>query len=396
MKKWLSVVMIGVLCLALVIGVACGGGEKEEGVKEVKFGLAGPLSGILGAVIGTPVKQALELADEQIGEFTVAGESYRWNLMVLDNQWTSAGGVATATKLIFDEGVKFMHQAGSSSAMAAQPICEEAGVLLDMSGGGLEAFGPDKPHTFQISPTYVECTPAFFKWLTTEHPEVKRVAIAQTNDETGHAIADAAVGAAEYYGLEVVATEFTPVELTELYPLATKLVNKNPDLVIASTTVLSPMWEMGYEGLGAGIIWFSSMAESAGWENVQGYLIYQPQPMGEWLSEELREFVAEYENRYGAEFTQGPLYACTILDVLTEVLKKAGTVDDVDKIIETLETETFDTWIGPVRFGAEELIGIGHWLMWPVPISEVSGQELHTVTVVPADEAWELAAEVYK
>jgi hypothetical protein len=37
-KKWLSVAAIVALCLALVIGVACGGGEEEEGVKEVKFG----------------------------------------------------------------------------------------------------------------------------------------------------------------------------------------------------------------------------------------------------------------------------------------------------------------------------------------------------------------------
>jgi len=358
--------------------------------------LAGPLSGILGAVIGIPVVNALELANEQIGEFTVAGESYRWDLMVVDNEWSSAGGVATATKLIFDEGIDFMHQAGSSSAMAAQPICEEAEVLLDISGAGLEAFGPDKPHTFQISPTYVECTPAFFQWLTTEHPEVKRVAIAQTDDDTGHQIADAAVGAAEYFGLEVVATEFTPVELMELYPLATKLMSKNPDLVIGSTTVLSPMWEMGYEGLSAGIIWLSSMAESAGWENVQGYLNYQPQPMGEWLADEVREFVAEYESRYGAEFTQGPFYVCTILYVLTEALKKAGTMEEVERIIEVLETETFDTWIGPVRFGGEELVGIDHLLMWPVPISEVRGEELHTIHVVPAGEAWELAVEIYE
>ena len=74
MKKWLSVVAIVVLSLALVIGVACGGGEEEdeEGVKEVKFGVGAPLSGIMGAVLGVPTQQGFELANDYIGEFTVA------------------------------------------------------------------------------------------------------------------------------------------------------------------------------------------------------------------------------------------------------------------------------------------------------------------------------------
>ena len=62
MKKWLSVVAIVVLSLALVVGVACGGDEdEEEGVKEVKFGIGLPLSGFMGAVLGIPTQQGFEL-----------------------------------------------------------------------------------------------------------------------------------------------------------------------------------------------------------------------------------------------------------------------------------------------------------------------------------------------
>ena len=56
MKRWLSVAVITFLCLALVIGIACGGEEQEQGIKEVKLGWGEALSGVLGAVVGIPGK----------------------------------------------------------------------------------------------------------------------------------------------------------------------------------------------------------------------------------------------------------------------------------------------------------------------------------------------------
>jgi ABC-type branched-subunit amino acid transport system substrate-binding protein len=128
-KRWLSVVAIVVLCLALVIGVACGG-EEEEGITELKMGIGVPLSGLYGAVVGVPAKYAYSMAAQDIGVFTVGGQRYRWKLIIEDNLATTAGGVASATKLIFEDGVDFMIQAAASSALAAQPICERSRVIL--------------------------------------------------------------------------------------------------------------------------------------------------------------------------------------------------------------------------------------------------------------------------
>jgi len=225
---------------------------------------------------------------------------------------------------------------------------------------------------------------------------VKRIALASSDDETGHASSEAAVTAAEYFGLEVVAEEFVPPGTTELYPVATKLMTRDPDLVISSTLTLQPMWDMGYEGLGAHIVWMTTLGESLGWDNVQGFLIYYPNPYGEWLPQEVRDFAAEYERRYGSELTVGAWLAAMILQVHTSALEKAGTVDDIDKIIATMETEALDTMLGPLRYGGEELIGVNHILMWPAPIGEIRGQELHILAVIPADEAEALAVEVYK
>jgi branched-chain amino acid transport system substrate-binding protein len=393
-KKWLSVAAVMLLCLALVIGVACGGGEDEEGVKEVQFGMGLPLSGLFGAVLGVPAKQGLELANEKVGEFTVAGQSYRWKLIFEDSRWTGEGGAASTTKLIHEHGVKIMHQLGADPGFTAQPICEEAGVLL-LTSAGIDALGPDKPYTFQVMPNSWWNAPSFFRWLSTAHPEVETVAMVNTDDINGRGIADANIAAAEHYGLEVIASEFTPREMVEFYPLATRVVNLNPDLIHADSRVLEVMRELGYENLAYYVLWGTSYGESRGWDIVQDYLIYYPVAVGEGLPEGVRGFAAEYEARYGLELAQTAYWEAMMLYVMTEAVKKAGTVDDVDKIIATLETETFDTPAGVFECGGEKIDGIGHFLSWPAWIGEIKGQDYHVIEEILADEAEALAEEVF-
>jgi len=397
MKKRLLVTGIIVLSLMLLSGAACTcKGEEAEGVNEVKFGIGLPLTGLMGTIVGWPAKYGFEFAAEKIGEFTVAGESYRWNLIIEDNQWGGMGGVSTATKFIYEDEVKIMHQAGADAAATAQYICEEAGVLLDVAGAGPDVLGPDKPHIFHTSPTYVLHTPAFFHWLTSHYPEVKTVAIAMSDDEIGHGIADAAILAAEHFGYDVVSEDYYPPETWEFSHLANKLVRKNPDLVIGSVLTLAPMKDMGWDGLTAFIGWTSGFGDLAGWDNVQGFLIYQPNPLGADQPQAVRDFAREFREQYKASFTMAAWYGATVLYVMTEALQKAGTVDDVDKIIEALETETFDTMVGPLSYGGEELDGIGHMLVWPAPIAEIRDHSYHVIAEYTPEEAEALAIEVYK
>jgi hypothetical protein len=61
-----------------------------------------------------------------------------------------------------------------------------------------------------------------------------------------------------------------------------------------------------------------------------------------------------------------------------------------------MHTETFDTWIGPVHFDGEELVGVDNIMLWPGTVHEIRGEEYTLVHEMSADEAYELAVEVYK
>lgn len=77
-------------------------------------------------------------------------------------------------------------------------------------------------------------------------------------------------------------------------------------------------------------------------------------------------------------------------------MQKAGTVDDVDKMMEVMWSEVyFDTGLGPMRFGGNELIGINNILLWPGLIHEIRGQDCVLVYEMTPDEAYDLACEVY-
>ena len=364
MKKWLSLVAIVVLCLALVMGVACGGEKEESGAKKLKFGIGLPLSGIYGAYAGIPAKQGFELANDMIGEFTVGGERYRWNLIFEDSGLTGAGGVASTSKFVYDHDVDFMFQSTADPGFAAIPITEELGMILDMAAGSPFNYGPDMPHTFQTLNSWHLGIAPFFDWFTEEHPEVKHVATSLIEGQLGAALLDAVEGCCDYYGLDLE-SETHPMASVEYYPIATRIMSYHPDLVIGIVPLFEVLWEMGYEGLCACYHWTESTWGTVSSDDTLGMLIFMPHPIGD-LWPEVAAMAAEYEERYGAEFTSASLQTLTLLYLYTDILKQAGTVDDTDKIIETMETGTFATPVGPIHYGCEELNGIGHFLTYPL------------------------------
>ncbi len=399
MKRWLSYVAIAVLALALVIGAACGGEgeEEEEGVTELKMGVGIPMTGGYGAVVGVPAKYAFSMAVEKIGQFTVAGEEYRWKLVFEDNVGTVAGGAAATTKFIFEHHVDFMHQATADPALAAQPICQEKGIILDVAGANPEHFALDRPLFFQIAATWVVNMAPFFDWLSKEHPEVKRVAFVAPDDNTGYSLGDAIEACADHYGLEVVAGEYTPTGMTEYFPVVTRVMSKDPDLFLTTgVEATEVMWDMGYEGLAATWYWLPSQADDAGWDRCQGCLFFMPIPLaGVWP--EAEALGVEFEDRYGVEMTPAAFWALNVMYIITDALRQAGTVDDIDKIVETMETGSFESLLGPIYYGGEELNGVGHMAIWPSPIYEVVGEdEYRVIDVYTPEETEALVNEVYK
>ena len=85
------------------------------------------------------------------------------------------------------------------------------------------------------------------------------------------------------------------------------------------------------------------------------------------------------------------------LYIWTDILKQAGTVDDTDKIVETMESSTFESLLGPMYYGGRAVNGVGHIGVWPVPIFEIVGEsEYRLLTVYTPEESEALLNEVFR
>ncbi|MQY72126.1 MAG: ABC transporter substrate-binding protein, partial [Dehalococcoidia bacterium] len=261
MKKWLSLAALVVLGLALVIGAACGGdGEEEEGVTKLKWGIGIPLTGGYGAAVGVPAEKAF----------------------FEDNLATVAGGNASTMKFIHDHHVDFMHQATADPGLCAVSITEEYGMILDTAGINYDELDPNKPHFFQSSATWSLHAPAFFHWLKEARPEVHTIAFVGPDDRTGHAVGDSIVAAAEHFGFDMVVEEYTTPETVEYSHIVTAIYPKDPDIIVTTTIdIYVLLKERGWDGLGVSYYWTDAGPEKVGWGNVEGVILYLPNPIGD-------------------------------------------------------------------------------------------------------------------
>ncbi len=122
MKKILALVLAVLLCLSMV---ACGGTKNDE--KVIKIGVFEPASGANGAG-GKQETLGVLYANSVQNEITIGGETYKVELVVVDNQSDDAKGVTAAAELVSKGVVAVLGSYGSSVSIAASPTFEEAGI----------------------------------------------------------------------------------------------------------------------------------------------------------------------------------------------------------------------------------------------------------------------------
>ena len=367
-------------------------------VKEVLYGYGVPLTGARGATYGIPAKRTFEMAAEKIGEFVVAGQRYRFKVLFEDNLYTTAGGVASATKLIFENKVKFMGQFGTSPTMAARPLTEKSKILLFPVSTPPDTLGPQYPYTFRVYEGREENTPLAFEWMVKNYPFVKVFYNILPDDDTGIAVYEATARAAKGYGIKTP-IQYYPVGATDFYPMLAKALLEKPDVIHATVGEAPLIWkqarEKGFRGLFFTATYKSEYMKVAGPQILEGLIFMNPDLYDESTPDGWRNWAIEFKKKYNEEADPVMRFPYLELFVLSDAMKKAGTTEDVDKIAKVLETEWLETPIGKMKFGGKDLYGIDHQLFTPVWVGQITNGKQEVKDVMSVEVMLESLRKAY-
>ncbi|HVZ07143.1 ABC transporter substrate-binding protein [Rhodopila sp.] len=356
--------------------------------KVIVLGVSIPLSGP-AAPTGITTQRTLEHAFELINAkgIMIGGDRYTIRPQFYDNKYIPAEAVAIVEKMLADN-VHFLFSSGSGNSVPVVGKTTEAKVLQMSGASGKEHLtGPKFPYSFRVQPTN-ETAYAVYPWIKQTYPEVKRVAHMNPSDEAGYTESEDRRMISEKNGFTTVGNEYFKRGSTDMYPVATRLVALNPDMIDFGGTIgrdqglaVKALRELGYKGkILLGYSDAKSFVDIAGADAAEGTILFdtlaEPQNAGQ------KELYDWWIKTYGPPF---PSYAFLMWDwpfMFADALRKAQSTDPV-KVAEAMRTITYHGIFGEERFGMKSVYGIDSSLTRDIPMSVIKGGKPVFLATVP-------------
>ena len=366
---------------------ALAGRRARADNKEITIGVSIPLTGP-GAATGITTQRTLEHGVELINAdgIQIGPDSYTLKLAFYDNKYVPAEAVTIVEKVLAD-GVRFLISLGSGNSVpvVAKTTAVHALQLSYASGKG-HLTAPEFPLSFRVAPTN-ETAYAVYPWLRTEYKDVQKVGHMNPSDEAGFTESEDRRMIAEKNGFSNVANEFFKRGSTDFYPVATRLVGANPDLIDFGGTIgrdqslgCKALRELGYKGrIMIGYSDAKSFVEVAGPEAAEGTLLFDT--LVDPQNAQQKELQEWWLKKYGPPF---PTFAFSVWDtpfILALGMKQAQSADPV-KIAEALRGAHWEGLYGPEAFGMKSIYGIDTTITRAIPMAVIKGGKPTQLAVV--------------
>ncbi len=391
------------ISLAIVLAFAVAKAPFAGAAETLKIGVIAPMSGP-GAPWGIALLRGVELAAEKInatGGIKAGGKTYMIKLISGDDKYSGKGGVDAASKLVYQDKVKYIvGSISSASTLAFQAITEPAKVLIMPNTYSNKVPAPEKPYTFRIVMTSHEVAKVQYKWIRENKKGVKKVAVISPNDASGWAVSEHAKMAAEANGFNVVFDQFYERGTTDFYPVLTKMLTKKPDWFDTGASppgdyslMMKQARELGYKGGFSTTTGINpaTVIKIAGKEYAEGFLGPNLDTSGPFATEEEREFEKTYLKKYGPPFNPIALAFYPPLFVLKQGIEQANSVDTT-KVMKKMGQPgwKFD-WMGKEAWwGGIDYYGIDRQVISNISVSVMKDGKMVTIERFWSDVVSEL------
>lgn len=326
------------------------------------------------------------------GGITLNGEVYMVDIKLEDNKGTADGASAAATKLIQDEGVRFVTGSGPPPLTnAIGSVAEPAGVLYaSIYNNGTKAEqNPDRKFTFVANPDSFAGQISAMTYLKELHPEVKTIAYVLIDDGQIADNTPQVKASAEALGLEIVGDiiGFAPPTV-DFTPIAQKAVERDADAIMLGNgspdymgQTLKAARTMGYTKP----IFVCSMTppqdimKIAGPEASTNFFghgiseLVEVPDLPEITKEVIAMAVADPDiGRFDMMMAQG----FDAIYTMVQAIEKAQSLDPQVVAAAWEKMDTINTVFGPGKMGGLKTYGINHSVYTKLPILRLENNQL--------------------
>ena len=234
--------------------VLVAGALAAQAQTAVTVGFTGPLTGSASSY-GIGMSEGMKMAFNDIGTVQIGGKPYRFVLEALDDAYNTQTAVANSQRLIQEKRIRFAATMGGAIGVVTEPVMSSAKVLQFHLGAAEAFLGKDKPLSLRSHMSSLDAFYVYWPWVAKKYPNVQTVALFQPNDDTGKASQvheEAAIGKTR---MKIVANERVPRDITDFYPILTKVLQEKPDAISSYTPpgqqpiAAKQARELGFKGL---------------------------------------------------------------------------------------------------------------------------------------------------
>ena len=369
--------------------------------KTVKVGFLAPLTGEVAAW-GLPGLYGCQIWAENVnaaGGIKAGGDSYQVELVPYDNEYAPDKARTGATKLIREDGVKFIMMLGGDTWPAVQPIANKTGTLVstllpsDLSPDTGTLIAPCEVHPI-YNVTGVE-------WLAENKPGLKTAVVCAQDDALGRPSVATYLAAFEAEGIDVLDTVFFDLSATDFAPIMTSMLAKNPDILCLDTAYadyVHPLCEQAFlQGFKGQIIsctadFYEKIIEKTSKEFMEGFIFQfpdfdDPALNGSQINfDDPNGFYAEYNKCWPGEWGAVSWEYASILDLWRAGAEKAGSVEPTEVLPAMKAGGKGLHAFGEAEWWGRELFGIDNALVgdWPVVAIENGKAVIKEFKSIPA------------
>jgi len=307
--------------------------------QTIKIGVIAPLTGPAApwgaATAGGPKILAAEINAK--GGLDVGGKKYQVEVVAYDDQYKAGDAVAAYSRLVRQDGAKFVIAMTSASTLAIKQNLEDEKVIGLTSSLTDKAFDGNTKYLFRLYSPPTHFLAPLVSWMRGNLKE-KRLVIINPNDETGWAQTELSKTVYKKEGFEVLGSELYERSAKDFQPLLTKVIAMKPEIIDLSTTVpasaglvVRQARDLGYKGIfvqtGAGGA--KEIVAGAGKEAAEGTittLYADPANAG------YQRLVGDYKKLNGQEPNNIVVAFYDATNVLLHAIQKAGSISDTEKI----------------------------------------------------------------